>query len=190
MFTGDAVPLAAVALGTQAALSDENGYYVLNYILSEDDRQGARVPFSVTAENYFPRNEVVSVFPRDDVVRDIQLEYAAPIIRELSLYVMQFCQVLVLDYQGVGNIRQVLGHFSYVNDQNEVMSEITLPLTFRGVFGENIAGYQVYVPRISGDDALSPSFRIEVEDFDGFRDSESHFNDPRNPDPALFDPDL
>ncbi|MEJ2545602.1 MAG: hypothetical protein P8Y99_16180, partial [Calditrichaceae bacterium] len=78
-YTGEPVFNASIRIGNQETLSNINGYYSINYILTDNENRNKPVPIHISAPDYFPDSLITLIEPLGKEY-NFQLKYAAPII--------------------------------------------------------------------------------------------------------------
>ena len=98
---------ATININGQETMTDENGYYLLNYIVPDDiDPNQQEIGYiSITAPDYLHYNSTLIIYPIENIL-NIELEYAPPIIIS-AISQGDTTQAIVKDYQGVEDINYV-----------------------------------------------------------------------------------
>lgn len=186
VFTGAKVPGAIIRIEDQNTVTDMQGFYRLDYVLSADAKLSKQIDIEVVAFNYLPYTQTQSIFPGDFSL-DVELEYGAPIIEETGCYDMTFCQAIVFDYQGANNIQTVSAHFQYIGENNLVTHEFDIELAQIRIVTPERAHYLAIVdPSSPIYGTLSRSYTVTAMDQEGFSHTILHKNDEKNPDPLIF----
>ena len=193
-YTGDPVTNALVKVGMQETLTNINGFYNLNYVLSGDEERNKPIQIQVTAHNYYPESLTTIIEPLGNR-HNFQLKYDAPIIikaaRRITILEIGkewikyqvICQAIVLDYQGAEDISEAFARFYY----NESADTLYQPLVIKSMPSPDTGYFQsVYVGMISFD----LNYDINVQDEDGYSDMLERANNRFQEDELLFNPDL
>ncbi len=189
-FTDKPVKEATIQIGQQRSLTNDLGFFTMDYILTEDAKLNKEIPITVSAEDYHSLTSSRVITP-DSIEIDFRLEFAAPIIEATVNFQLTYCQAIIFDYQGINNIDTVFAHFQYVNSSTFlVVREFDAGLEQKQVVSENRGYYQTtVVPSvIENNDTLflSPTYTITAKDKSGFSDVKVHTNNSFNPDTLLF----
>lgn len=185
-FTGQGVAQATIQINNQRTVTDAAGNYRMLYVLTADDNLNRPAKIEISAENYLPTTTTSLIFPDSTMQLDFELAYGAPIIEAAVLPDLALCQAIVMDYQGIEDIESVSVHLSYVDNGGTVRQEIDLPMAFHGSASNLRAYYQTEVETTMDNLTVFRLFSVTATDRNGFTDSLSHVNDPRNPDQPLF----
>jgi hypothetical protein len=159
------------------AVSDNDGYFDIEYILGVDEQRDKPVSIRVTAHNYLTLDIEVVFYPGEKNLL-INLEYAAPIIQKIWIGIINNhveAQVRVLDFQGKENINYVRSKFFYFKMHEQEIKHFTAYMEpvevdtmpsnsrfFRSTATITISNEWIFEDR---------QFEIEAFDHDGF----SHF---------------
>jgi hypothetical protein len=192
LFTNEPVWRAAVQINDFSTITNVDGEYSLGYILSQDDEFNKEALIIVSAINYHSDTTLTLIF-EDQIEKNFQLEYGAPIIEATVNYQLTCCQAIIFDYQGVDDIVSVQGHFRYFSDSSGYVAlEFDTTLTRKDTVSANRAYYQAKVEPVIADGIdtlrLSPTHSITAIDKSGFTSVKEHTNSIFNPDTLLFDP--
>lgn len=196
VFTNAIIFKARIHIGNQSSLTDQNGNYQINYLLSEDDNRNKPVNFQISAPKYFTYSDSLVLIP-DQHRQDFKLTYAAPIIEQSSRFIdprepeeLIIYQAILKDYQGNENVSELRIVQPYVND-----SGTRGELIYRLNRVENVNAIKAYYqlrtvrpPNVTEFLMRNQYFWIYVFDYDGFSDSLFHDINQRTPDKPLFDP--
>ena len=186
LFTNQAIRQPTVMAEGVTAIGDVNGQYDMEILLTDDLRQNRTVEIIASAPD-FKSDTIVTILAPDQLAFDFRLEYQAPIIEAASFYELRLCQAVIFDYQSLDNIDQVTATLRRLNENNEVVEVLELPMQLLFTTNNGRGHYQA---RLEDREPLrpSPSYGISAEDADGFSASIEYLNDVfRNPDPLLFD---
>lgn len=182
------VPNARIRVGLLETISDINGRYNINYILTDDENRNKPVELNVQAHNFFSFTDTTLLKPISNQF-NFRIKYAAPIVQQAARVYdnsnpfIVTCQSIVFDYQGWENISSVHIVFFYA------IGSDSLILQMERVYEQdaNTAYYQV----IREDEvSFTDDYFIIVEDFDGFSDKFELSNNPFKLDDFLFNPNI
>ncbi len=173
-FTGVPVDSALVQLGLFQTFTDVHGDYAIYYELTTSDQRDKPVPLKISAVDYFDYSDEFILY-QGSIIKDIELQYAAPMIDSARIYMGRIrlvCSAIISDYQGVSNIRQVVGTFFYYKEHMEKYKQIDLVMEYRKSISNITAEYDCILPVfVDGDYILLDKHRfyyINVEDYDGY----------------------
>ena len=176
VFTGEPVPFAELSFEGQLTLTDEQGNFDDDYILSVDDNANRPVPVGITAEKFFPFDTSLVIFPIDNVL-NARLTYAAPIVLSGFLDEDTVATAVIFDYQGNNNIDSVfvLGWYEPTNSSRLPFYR-EFPMEFSRVIDANSAEYRLDMPVIIQFGILKPGrIRFRVVDRDGYQEDTIFF---------------
>lgn len=189
IYTQEPVYKAQIKIGEQTTLTNENGEFNIDYLISDDEERNQPTKISITAPNFFPWQTEKILYPDlNEINRD--LVYAAPIIRETvrvngpgaeEAYIYQ---AIIKDYRGVSNIKKVTAQQYYMPKVGgRTLTEIELKLhTFPTA---TVGHYQAIVPELRQIEAY---YLLIVENNDAYADTLHHSVRPNPPDEFIFDP--
>ncbi len=191
LFTGLPVGGARIEIENQFTESDDDGFYRLDYQLSDDAGLGRDISITASAEEFLPLTITRQFFPQP-VEINFQLELGAPVIEDVSFPELSFVQAIILDYQGVDDIDTVIANIRYLDPATNLVTQILeLGMDRIEVVDANRAHYQlVVVPQHPQFGSVSPGIIVTVIDQSGFISAIEHTNNPFNPDTFLFDPGI
>lgn len=187
-FTHKPVNYARIQIGGQETLTNVNGEYALNYLLSEDEKRNKPTSIKISAENYFPVEfeEVLSPVENEFNYR---LKYAAPIVEKAIRRPNpvnrneMVCQAIVTDYQGLENIEQVTAYYplQYYDGTKDTLESIMQNVRLVGPY---TFYFQSKVMNQTGFDL---AYWITAGDKDGFSHTLAQANNPFQEDTLLFE---
>ncbi len=187
-YTHKPVNYARVQVGGQETLTNVNGEYALNYLLSDDERRNKSTPIKISAANYFPVEfeEVLSPVENEFSYR---LKYAAPIVEKAIRRTNPVnrnelvCQAVVTDYQGPDNLEQVAAYYplQYYDGSKDTLETI---MNMVGIKGPYTFYYQSKVMNQTGFDL---AYRVIAVDKDEFSHTLARANNPFREDTLLFE---
>lgn len=193
-YTNDPVSSAFIKVGLQETLTDINGDYSINYVLTDDEERNKPAHIHITAHNFYPESLTTIIEPLGNR-HNFQLKYAAPIILKAARRItileigkewikyQVICQAIVLDYQGAATISEAFARF-YYNDSADTLYQ---PLSVKSMPSTSTAYLQgVYIGMLSFD----LNYDINVQDDDGYSDMLERSNNRFQKDELLFNPDL
>jgi hypothetical protein len=199
-FSGQAVEDALVQIGIQTTSTDIYGEYQVQYILGAAEDRDQPVPVAISATNYETLNTSFIIYPEPTRL-DFQLVYAAPIIEQNSLLLdrgldnepQEICQAIIVDYQGVNDIKEVNASFYYIRKDNPNSFYFTYPLNLIETNGGTEGHYQAIVPQKYMYHQLEWSlytdrYELQAEDYEGHIHHIIGKTSKVVPDPLLFDP--
>ena len=163
-FTGEPVPAAIISINDQKTMSDENGNFLLNYLLPEDGEPNNLETgyITVSAPQYLYYNGILLIYPIENH-KDIELTYAVPIVKYAASN-GDTTQAIVIDYQGVEDIDTVSVTF------NQHISGIPVRVEFDMVYkgqSDNFTAYYQHIRRDQDDIEIGNWFRITAKDKSG-----------------------
>jgi len=173
-FTGTPILRATLKFGNLITYTDGEGDYLLVYPLGTGDERNRPITVVVSRPNYFQIETEIVVYP-DKNIHDFALIYAAPIIESSSLELISqseaICYATILDYQGVDDIENVEGVFTYEGEGVQTVVQIPLNEDIR--FSPNRAQFISNVERISPlyGDLITKVYQITVLDKSGYADT-------------------
>jgi len=199
-FSGQAVEDALVQIGIQTTSTDIYGEYQVQYILGAAEDRDQPVPVAISATNYETLNTSFIIYPEPTRL-DFQLVYAAPIIEQNSLLLyrgldnepQEICQAIIVDYQGVNDIKEVNASFYYIRKDNPNSFYFTYPLNLIETNGGTEGHYQAIIPQKYMYHQLEWSlytdrYELQAEDYEGHIHHIIGKTSKVVPDPLLFDP--
>ena len=158
------------------------------------------VPVTISAPNYQTLNTSFIIYPEPTRL-DFQLVYAAPIIEKNSLLLykgldneeQEICQAIIVDYQGINDIKEVKASFYYTRKDNPNSFYFTYPLYLMGTNGGTEGHYQAIIPLIYKYHQLAwylytDRYELQAEDYEGHIHHIIGKTSKVVPDPLLFDP--
>jgi len=186
-YTDQPVDNVLVRFGIQETFSDVNGYYQLDYLLSEDELRNKMTEISFEKENYFPSQQSAILSNLENTI-DVGLKYAAPIIvstaRPYLTPTFLVCQAIIHDYQGLENLESVQVAYHFPTSIAQVYDTVRVDLEFHQSPEYGIGYYQEF--RYFIDEEMF--YYIEAMDKDGFSSRLLHSIRPNHPDAPIFDP--
>ncbi|MEJ2537058.1 MAG: hypothetical protein P8048_08415 [Calditrichia bacterium] len=199
-FSGQAVEDALVQIGIQTTSTDIYGEYQVQYILGAAEDRNQPVPVAISAPNYETLNTSFIIYPEPTRL-DFQLVYAAPIIEQNSLLLyrgldnepQEICQAIIVDYQGVNDIKEVNASFNYIRKDNPNSFYFTYPLNLIETNGGTEGHNQAIIPKKYMYHQLEWSlytdrYELQAEDYEGHIHHIIGDTSKVVPDPLLFDP--
>ncbi len=197
VFTDRAVEDALVQIGIQTTSTDIYGEYQVQYILGAAEDRNQPVPVAISAPNYETLNTSFIIYPEPTRL-DFQLVYAAPIIEQNSLLLykgldgepQEICQAIIVDYQGVNDIKEVKASFYYTQPNNPNSYYFTYPLHLIETNGGIEGHYQAIIPLVYQFEwfLYTESYELQAEDYEGHIHHIIGKTSKMVPDPLLFDP--
>jgi len=175
-YTDDPVSNALVKVGQQETLTNSNGLYSLNYVLTDDEERNKPVHIHISAHNYYPDSITTLIEPLDNMY-NFQLRYAAPMIKDIVRQQYRFfdiCQAIVSDYQGWQDIDSVYALFYPLSGEQPV--KVPLALVYND--GQNTGYYQVTYEK---ETTMDLPYSVIAVDFDKYTDRLDKANNPFNP---------
>lgn len=106
-FSGDPIHPANVIVNGQETWADENGNFLLNYIIPDEVEPNQQEVgyMNIVAPDYLFYSTTFIIFPVENNL-DIELEYAVPIVMDAVSH-GDSTQAIIKDYQGIDDIRFV-----------------------------------------------------------------------------------
>lgn len=145
-YTAEGVSGARLKFAETETAANIYGFYYLNYILSEDELRNKPVPVTITANNYYPHSDILTLNSADLELNYV-LKYGAPLILRkafvpANLGLSALVQAEVLDYQGAESITEVMVRLYQEKPQQ---------------------GYEYYpMRRLGSDNTLSANYSVNV----------------------------
>ncbi len=163
-FTAEPVPAATIGINDQMTMSDENGIFLLNYLLPEDAEPNKLETgyITVSAPQYMSYSGILLIYPIENH-KDIELTYAVPIVKNAASD-GDTTQAIIIDYQGVEDIDNVSVTFNQL--KLGVVVRIEFDMIFKGQ-SDDITAYFQHVRRDQDDIEISSWFRITAKDKNG-----------------------
>jgi hypothetical protein len=155
------VPAAIISVNGQKTMSDEDGNYLLNYIVPEDSEPNKLETgvISVSAPQYLPYNGTFQIFPFENI-KDIELEYAVPVVNN-AVSNGDTTQAIITDFQGVEDIEYVSVTYN-LYESGEVI-RVEYDMDYKGTSDNFTAYYQHIIPIRD----IGTWFRITAKDKEG-----------------------
>ena len=189
-FTGEPVPDANVIFGYQQTVTDKYGKYKIDYLLRDDDQRDKPVPVEISAFNYNTKTSELIIFPQETTL-DATLDYAAPIIRKYYYGVgidYTTYEVMVQDYQGVGDIRSVIVVFYYRKEGESEYLGVYMNAEYRRSVNATTAIYAfTNLTKIENGWSIKPEKqKIRAEDYEAHSDEiNERYTNLRSDEPLL-----
>jgi hypothetical protein len=181
-FSDKPIHPANVIVNGQETWTDENGNYLLNYIIPDDvePNQQEIGNLSIIAPDYLHFNTTFIIYPVENII-NFKLEYAPPIIINAVSH-GDTTQAIIKDYQGVEDINYVSVTFNIYIDEVWQRKEFNL------MEMSHINNISVYYQFIAGEHIVDLSnmsdwFRITAKDKS---DNVHRMDFTINPDSTLF----
>lgn len=190
-FTGYPVYDARLQFGTQETLTDFDGFYSLNYLLSDDENRNKPSPLTIIKPNYYPYSTELMLLPTGNTL-NFSLKYASPIIydtRRVPYYDQLICQAILKDYQGIGTISSVNTIYYFLNDDGSISDSVSYPMSLVHI-ENNFTGYYQFIQTEISSAAMAAYYNITARDNEGYTDRLFHSTNPIYPDHFLFDPNI
>ncbi len=178
---------ANMNIGIMQTNTDENGKYLVDYIIGVDEERNKPIDIIIDAENYYPLDTTLIIFP-PEMQFNLKMIYAAPIIESAWIGVIPIIlpispdpflspvtQVLLSDYQGIATIDSIITTFYYAKPGAPEIKTVSIMMQQDSVLSENAALYQAIGPSHIDIDYryYNRSLEIYVSDNEGFY---SHIN--------------
>jgi hypothetical protein len=163
-FSGETVPAATISINDQKTMGDENGNFLLNYLLPEDaEPNKPEIGYvSVSAPQYLNYSRTLLIYPFENHM-DIELEYAVPIVKNAASD-GDTTQAIIVDYQGVEDIASVSVTFNKHISGN--VERIEFDMVFKG-YSDNITSHYQHTRRELDNYEIGSWFRITAKDKNG-----------------------
>ena len=130
-YTDQPVDDAFVRFGTQETISDETGFFQINYLMSDDEVRNKPTLVDVEKVDFYSHSQETSLLP-DENTFNFKLRYAAPIVidtRRREVDSTLYCQAIIKDYQGIETLSEVLVTYAYLDTfVGEVIDSLTLKM--------------------------------------------------------------
>lgn len=172
--TGEPVDSALVQLGLFQTFTDINGDFIIYYELTTSDQRDKPVPLVISALDYYDHSDEFVLY-QGSITKNVKLQYAAPMINSARIYQSsgrKVCSAIISDYQGVSNIRQVMGTFFYYKPHMEFYKSIDLVMEYKKHLSPISAEYDCTLPVfVAGDYILLDKdlfYYIYADDYDGY----------------------
>ena len=121
-FTDELLPEALVRVGSMETLTNERGYFLVNFLMSDDVRQNKPVKINLSANKYYSKSVEKIILPLKNHF-SFTLDRAAPVIDTTVVFKVEdasqdtiqnyICQAVVGDYQGPLSIDSVVARLSF-----------------------------------------------------------------------------
>ena len=186
-FNGYKVENALIRFGDQETLSDHNGFYTINYVMSDDEARNKPTIIEVIKEDYYYYTKETQLLP-DKNIYDFDLKYASPIIMDTRRRIVGeelICQAIVKDYQGIGTLERVEALYIMVNSEGTIIDSLRSRMRFVHLENASTAWFQL---KTAIPDSNAVYYYLEAHDEEGYSHKVFHTTDPRYPDHLLFDP--
>ena len=190
-YSGKAVSSAFIRVGRQETMSNINGNYLINYLISESEQRNKPVKVEVFKTDYYPNEMEIILSPLENNF-NFSLKYAAPIIKksvrvpcDSDRGIKYVFQAIIMDYQGAGTIERVWARQLFTNFQGESDS-VFIDLYRVRTVNANTSYYQNEVSGIGDLDAIEMFYTVWVEDNEGYCDDETRGCSPTEPDTLIF----
>ena len=166
-FSGKPIQPATINVNGQETMTDENGNYILNYVIPEDiePNQQEIGYLSIVAWNYIPYNFTFYIYPVQNIV-DCELEYAVPTILD-AVCNGDTVQSIIREYQGLSTIDYVSVTFK-VKDSLGVWERKEFNMDIKRVINDTLGCYEHRIWKsIIKDSLRSDWYRITAKDVNG-----------------------
>lgn len=155
---------AEISIGVLKTTTDDAGNYSVDYIIGVDEERNKPLDFMLRAENYYPLDTSIVIFP-PEMQFNLQLVYAAPIIEKAwtgivpviapisrEIFIYPVTQIMVTDHQGIATLDSIMTTFYYAQMGAEEFRTFPMIMRQDSILTENTAYYQAIGPsNISGD---------------------------------------
>lgn len=168
LYTGQAVDNAQVIIDTQIAETESNGEYLLNFILGGDEPFNRSYNVRITADEYYPLDTAIVVFPNLNETKYI-LDYGAPVVVSAELVEPAIARATILDYQGISSVDTVTVLVAFLGafpDSNKLLWR-EYPLIRTQVINGKTARYEAIIEYDNGILIFS-RMRVYARDNEGF----------------------
>jgi len=183
-FSGKPIHPATVTINGQETKTDENGNYLLNYIIPDEIEQNEQEIgyLNIIAPDYLHYTSSFIILPVENTV-NIELEYSVPTVINAVSHV-DTTQAIVRDYQGTIDIVYVSVTFQRFNTEIGDWERKEYEMSKISNINEISAYYQYIKKGISlNNSILSDWFRITAVDND---DNTHQLDFTISPDSSLF----
>jgi len=184
-YSGEPIHPATITVNGQETKTDENGNYLMNYIIPEEiePNQQEIGYVSIVAPDYLHYNSSFIILPVDNVI-NIELEYSVPTILNAVSH-GDTTQAIIRDYQGIDDIRYTTvtfledtGYGVWIRKEFELNEMINIDMYTS--YYEFVVDDSVNIMNLS---RISDWFRITAKDKS---DNIHRLDFTINPDSSLF----
>lgn len=191
-FTNDYISDALVQIGSMQTLTNESGYFKVNYLMSADEQQNKPVKIHISANKYYSKTDEKVIFPLKNHF-SFFLDRAAPVIDTTVIFKVAddtqdtiqkyICQAIVGDYQGAASIDSVIALLTFkVPDSRPIKETIHLE-RIRNISGRT-SYWQAAFQQIK-EFELIPRYWIIATDNEQYCDSLFDYNEEINDQPLF-----
>jgi hypothetical protein len=158
IFDLESISGAYLKIGVLDTRTDENGEYSVEYILGVDEERNKPLDIWVDAENYYPIDTSLILFP-PDMQFNLKMVYAAPIIKSAwsgvfpvifpispDPFLTPVTQILLSDYQGIATLDSVITTFYYAKQGDAELRKAFIFMQQDSILSETSALYQAIGP--------------------------------------------
>ena len=168
LYTGQPVENAQIIIDNQFAETESNGEYLLNFILGGDESFNRSYNVRITADEYYPLDTTIVVFPNLNEAKYI-LDYGAPVVVSAELVEPAIARATILDYQGISSVDTVTVLVAFLGafpNSNKLLW-LEYPLIRTQVINEKTARYETVIEYDNGI-LLFSKMRVIARDNEGF----------------------
>ena len=166
IFDRTSVENAEISIGVLKTTTDDAGNYSVDYIIGVDEERNKPLDFILRAENYYPLDTSIVIFP-PDMQFNLQLVYAAPIIEKAwtgivpvivpisgETFIFPVTQIMVTDYQGIATLDSIITTFYYAQMGAVEFRKFPMIMRQDSILTETTAYYEAIGPSNIGGDFL------------------------------------
>ncbi len=192
IYTGESVKDALVQIGAQKTRTDNFGGYLLQFFMGTNEQRDNPVDIVISAPNYETLRTSVVIYPEPTRL-NFKLFYAAPIIKQNVIVYNDYrwyCQAIVVDYQGVADIKEVKASFYYIIPHTPKSFFLTFPLQLVKTEDNNTGFFQAIIPSAYQTQYILSieTYTMQATDYEGHVHSLIRNTPKTIPDSFLFDP--
>ena len=184
IFDQTSVENAEISIGVMTIYTDNAGNYSVDYIIGVDEERNKPLDFILRAENYYPLDTSIVIFP-PEMQFNLQLVYAAPIIEKAwtgivpvivpisqETFIYPVTQIMVTDYQGITTLDSIMTTFYYAQMGAAEFRKFPMIMRQDSILTETTAYYEAIGPSNIGGDFLfyDRSMDIYVSDNEKYFD--------------------
>jgi hypothetical protein len=158
IFNFESVSGASIKIGVLDTRTDENGRYSVEYILGVDEERNKPLEIRVDAQNYYPIDTSLILFP-PDMQFDLKMVYAAPMIKSawsgvvpvlISIspdpFLTPVTQIQLNDYQGIATVDSVISIFYYAKQGDAELRKVPVLMQQDSILSTTSAFYHAVGP--------------------------------------------
>lgn len=106
-YTDEPVKIVNITFGDQKTITNFNGEFEINYLLSEEEKRNKKTYYKIQREGYYTIEDSTYLLPQANEF-NFEFKYGSPIVEDAAWVKVSpeenYCQAIIKDYQGINSI--------------------------------------------------------------------------------------